>query len=307
MKRFRKSISRIYLFLEANWWVSVLLYVVPAAFISAVKLLGKYIGMVDQATGDLTPLGLTATMASFSIIVLYSVIKGYVDYTFFQANKRGQELLQRVLRGINDAKAQKVRRFISYIEEYHDQPLRNPFPIITQPELQMEEILKEMQKTFVDIFGIAEYQIGLCVVCKLEGEDKWLVPARVNVGSKSHIKELIKERHSTFYPIANDQSHNIYIPSKQLAAARGDYKPVERDFFSGKMVGSVICEAVEIADTKRYVRGILAISTYGTELYVADDNDSARKIHLQILPPFIRRLQIELALLYIKTKMYQEN
>lgn len=303
-QKLREFIERTYWKLKDNWWASVLLYVIPSLIIATISLLGEFIGLVD-ADGRLTIPGIVVTILALVFLLLYSVIKEYADYTFLQASKDGQKVLQRVLKGVNRTKEQKCSRFIAYIDQHQGQHPPNPFPYITQPERQISELLKELQKTFSQLFDIPENQLGLSFACRIDGGGEWLIPARINVGSVDHIRTIIANPNSTFQPIISDKTEIIFIPNKAKAVIAGIYSSGDRDY-SHDHVGSIVCRAVDIEGSKKHIQGVLSISTYGKFLYEEGDRNTEKKIGQQILPPFITRLKLELALLYIKNQMYQE-
>jgi hypothetical protein len=296
----RSAPERAYTWLKDNWWASVIVYTIPPLVITFVRLLGQYVGLADDS-GKLNVTGIIIVVLALLFIIIFSSVKEYVDNRHYQSIITGQQYLEILLSSVTTAKSRKRRRFVEYIKQNHSAGKKNPFHEITQPETQMMEIGNEMQGAFADLFGVPKAHIGLSIVCKISGENEWRVPVAINVGTPQHISDLLANKNSSFNQVFG-RRETFFVPDKRKAIADGNYVPGERDN-SSDLIGSLIVHRMTIAGSATFVEAAVSVSTYGKFLYPDGAEGAERKIRYQVLPAFVERIKLELALLYIKHKL----
>lgn len=292
-------LESFYWWLKEHWWASLLFITVPAIVITVVELLGGNLGLTTPS-GKLNPTGIAIVLIALVAIVLFSAIKDRIDSKLLKSTFLGQEYLEIILKSVNNAQSRKKDRFVHYIEQNKDAGRQLPFKEITQPRIQLNELAIEIQDVFSKLFGISKNQIGISIIGKTNENRTWEVIAIVNVGAKEHILDLLKDQRSGFRLLLNTDKDVLFIPDKAKALLRGEYSAGSRDI-KNEYVGSLICRRIRVAGE---TTAVLSISTYGKFLYPENNRKPAEtKIENQILPAFLTRIELELALLYIKDEL----
>jgi hypothetical protein len=115
-------------------------------------------------------------------------------------------------------------------------------------------------------------------------------------------QKLISNPQATIHEIVEGKQTEIFFPNKSIGLNANQYVDCKRDVSSHGR-GSILCKDIGLTTKKKYVSAILSISTYGLQICSENDNDAIKLLLETILPAYVKRIQLELTLLYIKEIM----
>ncbi len=293
-------LRKIYNYFIEHWVISAFISTAPAFVFTFTEFFGVNFGLKD-INGALTLRALIILWPLFIVSLLFSFAMALADKYDEFAKQNGQYVLSRTIQSLDEIKHKKLKRFTRYIEQNHGKTGLTPFRDITQPTFQLESILENLQYTMSDIFGIRHNDIGISLMYRTDKDSSWRWLYTSNIESDLSIEEIINDPHTTARQIIDGKTSSLFFPSKRTAVVAGQYVSSSKDA-ANRMIGSIICRDIGIG-TPRYVNAVLSMSTYGKQICLENDEDAIFKIEELLLPSFERRIQLELALLYIKDVM----
>jgi hypothetical protein len=290
-------LRKTYDYFIKHWVLSALISTAPAFIFTFTEFFGKDFGLIDQ-NGAFTHIAKIILWPSFVISLIFSFVMALADKRDEYAKQNGQIILSRIIQSLDEIKHKKLKRFIRYIDQNHNKANLSPFNDITQPISQLESILENFQYTLAEIFGIRHNDIGISLMYHTNKDRTWKWLYTTNIEGDLSLNEITENPISTAHDIITGQTSSIFYPSKKSAASQGKYVPSSKDH-AHRMIGSIICRDISIS-TNEYVKAIFSVSTYGKQICLENDEDAIFKVEQVLLPSFERRIQLELALLYIK-------
>ncbi len=291
---------KLYDYFIKHWILSALVSTAPTFIFTFTEIFGTNFGLKDKF-GALTNLAQLILWPSFVISFVFSFVMALADKRDEYAKQNGQIILSRIIQSLDEIKHKKLKRFIRYIEQNQKNTNLLPFKDITQPIAQLESILENFQYTLADIFGIKHNDIGISLMYHTDKDPSWKWLYTTNIEGDLTLNEIIENPSSTAHDIMVNQTSSRFFPSKKSAASQGKYVPSSKDH-AHRMIGSIICRDISIGPNN-YVKAIFSVTTYGKQICLENDEDAIFKVEQVLLPSFERRIQLELALLYIKDAM----
>lgn len=290
--------SSIHDYFTKRWFIAAILFTIPAFGFTFVELFGRNLGWIGE-DGKLVSFPKVILIVLFVLSFLFSLLKSYADSDSDNARRNGQFVLDKMLQGVNTIKYKKFQRFVEYIDSHNDSTNASPFFEITQPKKQIEAIFDVIQEMLSEIFGISRNNVGISIVYKTDKGRKWDWLNTLNIENDLPLKDLLENPNSTIKKIIDGDRNLIFYPDKRRGIEKQEYISGRADDTNNN-IGSIICKDISIATDHRYIHAILSVSTYGNQLCGEKDFDAIGKIERIILPAIERRLQLELALLYIR-------
>ncbi len=276
------------------WTVTVF----PSFYFLLLQVQGKNIGLVEQG-GQLTLWGRILFGVCLTAWFIYALLKAYADKYNEEAKSDGQYVLREMLDSVNDVTKKKLRRFITCIAEWKNKGSFDPFEKITQPKQQVEAILDNIINTFSKLFGMSRDQIGASLMLKTDLDQEWTWYTNANCTGYFELKELLGHSNSTASRLLEGDRDTLFFPDKRIAIEDQSYVSDTKDK-NYDNTGSIICRRIPIGQGNPFALAVLSISTYGDQICNEKDMDAIRKIESLILDPFEARIQLELALHYLK-------
>lgn len=289
---------RLYNFFIRNWIVSTFILTLAAHWVLFLKFFGKDTGLITEQ-GVLSPLASSVTWPVFILSFLFAFFKTAADKYNEQAKNNGHFVLERLLQSVNAVTAKKMQRFSRYAEDSRGKKDLTPFKDITQPREQIISLLENIQITLSELFGINRDEIGLSIIYKTIDDTKWHWLSTINMQHDLPLDILITNPTTTVKQIIDGKVSSVFFPDKQIATQKKQYLPGPNDTTHDN-VGSVLCRDISVGMDEKTIQAILSITTYGKQLCKDNDNNAKSKIENLLIPTFEKRIQLELALLYIK-------
>ncbi len=295
----RETLPRaIYDYFIKHWFAAALLLTLSSYWFVILRIVGKDWDLINT-DGSLTLFANIITWPLFGLSVIFAILKTKADQYNEQAKNNGQYVLEHIMQGVNAAKSAKLRRFCQYIEANHTSGDLYAFRDITQPRVQIEKLLENLQITLSEIFGISRDDIGLSIIYRFDKSVEWRWLYAMNTTDDLDLGTLVNNNETSVRQVIDDKLHSVFYPDKRIGIVEHKYLPGAKDRHFNN-VGSVLCRDLSIWQEKRNIRAILSITTYGKQLCEDGDRDSLNKIENLIVSAFTTRLQLELSLLYIK-------
>lgn len=289
---------RLHNYFVEHWVLSTLVLTISSYWFVIMRLAGKDLNLIDDQN-KMTVLAHVITWPLFAISFSFALLKTVADKYNEQAKNRGGFILQRMLDSVNAVTSKKMRRFCEFILINHDRKDSKPFVDITQPKRQIESLLDNIQVTLSEIFGINRDEIGISILYKPDSVNEWSWMYSVNTMHDLDLQTIIKDDHTTARQIIDGRFSSLFYPDKRIGIQDSKYVPGSKDKTFDN-IGSVLCRDISIGDSQKYLRAVLSVTTYGKQLCEQNDIDAINKIENIIIPTFESRIQLEMALLYIK-------
>lgn len=191
--------------------------------------------------------------------------------------------------------------------------------IISSPSEQLKHIVEKMNNCLCKLLSQQneyvikqeELYISLYYNFPLE-DDSWQQTDRFSPERGLGVKNLLTKE-TLFARILKSRENFLFYNSKEQARIEGCYIQDEDDRISeeGKIKGSIACYRIIVKECEQIlVQAVLSISTYDKQFINKDDKGTIKNsifnIDEYILKPFIKRINIELCLLYLD-KLYEEK
>jgi hypothetical protein len=292
----KRLLRRLYDYFVEHWVISSLISTVPIFLFLFVQIFGNNVGIINQ--GTLTPSASLILYPIFFVSAVFSWLMAVADRYDEKAKKDGQFIYSLLLDCVNNIKETKLRRFTNYINANKTRRGINPFFEITQPRDQLESVLENIRIALSKMADITRDNIGLSIMYKTDENASWKWLHRINIGNDLSLDNLINNPSSAVRQIIDKKTGLIFFPDKRVGLEHNAYILGDKDKASNN-IGSIICKDISV-NTDNCIQAILCITSYGCQLCDSKDFETREKIIQVLLPVFERRIQLEVALLYIK-------
>lgn len=264
------------------------------------RIAGKDLNLIDPQ-GNMTPVAHYITWPLFTLSIAFALIKTASDKYNEEAKNRGGYILQRILDSVNAVTSKKMDRFFQFIDCNVGRQDLKPFNDITQPRRQIESLLDNVQVALSEIFGMNRDSIGISILYKANSarDWEWLCSMNTTHDLDLDLAILVQNPNTAARQVIDRKTSSLFLPDKKIGILNQQYIAGPKDAQFGN-IGSVLCRDLTVGHTANHLRAILSITTYGKQLCEQADLDAIMKIENIIIPTFETRIQLELALLYIK-------
>ncbi len=288
-----------------RWFLSTIFYTLSSSWFICLAIFGKELNLINATTNKITQPSITISIILVAVSFIFTISKTLADKKNEKGKEDGQYVLQELLESVNSCKNTKLRRFNKFIFESDSSD--NAFKTITQPLEQIEEILKNIQITLSNLFGIKRSEIGLSILYsnyfknfESVNDDHWYWLHVIGTQQDLDKKQLLENENSTARNIIDNKGSYIFYPDKRVGIRENKFIPGPLDSQNSN-VGSIYCKDISIVrDNKISVKAVLSVTTYGVQLCGKRDKNTIKKIEKIIMPTFEARLKVELSLLFIK-------
>ena len=294
----------IYDFFIKHWFVSTLILTLSSNWFVFLTFYGKDYGLINTK-GVLKPEVHLLTIGFVILSVIFALVKTLADRHNEKAKNNGQFILEAMIDSMDLVAIKKLKRFADYIHTNkgrNDITYEHVFKSIAQPEAQINSMLENIQVSLSEIFGITRNNIAISIIYKISEDDEWKWLNQLDQTGGLGLKEIVSSSSSSFNYVKKHQEPFFFYPDKKEAIKLSQYTPEPKESKTGVM-GSVLIREMSIGNDIKYVSAYLCISTYGKQLCEQKDISTKNKIESIILPSFVKRLQLEMSLLYIKEIM----
>lgn len=293
------SIPRVvYDYFVKRWFLSSFILTSATIWFSILQVFGSTWHLVDE-TGTLVPSANYVTWAVVSITIIFAVLRTIADKYNEDAKNNGQYVLGKLLQSMDYVTTKKMNRFCDYIQALKNKDGGDPFLQITQPREQITSIIENIQLTLSDLFGLPRSDIGISIIYKNESESSWSWLVQLDNTGDLSLEQIVNQPSSSARQIIDGKTSVLFYADKRIGRDKHEYFPAAKDD-PYHCVGSIVCREINIGNDEKYVRAVLSISTFGKQFCEEGDSYSRDKIINFLLPPFIKRIQLELSLLHIK-------
>jgi hypothetical protein len=186
---------------------------------------------------------------------------------------------------------QKALRFRMVAQSYKG---TKAFEQLTQPEVQIELILKEINDYLADQHKVQEQQPDATVLYLSDSPRGWQYIFRSNPNRTRTPPDVLMSR-SSAAKYAFEKGQPCFFPSKHEANGLGRYLPGPDESNNG----SIYCYPVKILTPSGDKHFVITFATYGECLCDAANASSSKAFSL-IFREFSRRIELELILWTIK-------
>jgi hypothetical protein len=288
---------KLYDWLIQHPLIGTFIITIPSHLFIFAKNFGVQFGMVNNV-GNFKGFWVYFFMFLWITSFLFVLLKSYADKYNEDSKASGQAVLRSLLQSLNAITIKKCNRFTEYIDTKLPNSKNNPFIDITQPKLQIDCIIDNIQMSFAELFGINRDDIGLSLFWYSTRDVKWVWLKTLNTATNIRLQDLIKNQESTAYQITSGGASSVFFPDKKVGLLNKQYIEGKKDK-QYNSTGSIIARELTIGESNQ-VRAVLSITTYGKQLCDENDQNAILRIENEILPTFEKRLKLELALLYIR-------
>lgn len=270
--------------------------------------------LLINSNHNLTVAGHLITFVLIALFFLIEIAYAYNDKINNNIYKRKLVILENVDSGTNricEYKFITLKKKIWLIKSGKTTKIPQ---IISDPCNQLKHILEKMNDCLCEIlsqensysFNHDEIYIGLYYNFPMENKI-WKQTERLTPEKGMDIKDL-KNKKTTFSKLLNSNDSLLFFNSKEEAKQKDSYIQDEEDHVdeNGELKGSIACRKIIIRDSERLlIQAVLAISTYEKRFIEKNDEETIKNsrynIDKFILDPFLKRINIELCLLYLST------
>ena len=188
---------------------------------------------------------------------------------------------------------------------------KTPAKIISNPCFQLRSIQDELANCVADLLSsisnrVYRKDIYVSIIYNIPSLGKiWEYADPPQPSRVISAMDLISKKTTARLAFRSDETSMIFYNSKELAASKGHYYPVEDDVWrNGKLCGSIACKKIIVNyEGELLLQAILSFST-SNKPFVADSderelNTVAYHIDENIIRSFIPRIKVELCLLGI--------
>ena len=285
---------------------------------------GEYFHLIakDEEKGrHFTVLGIILTFAVVCFSSLLVMAQRYYEYYKLNNDKDKRKLF--VLEQVNaetnkicDNKFITLKKLILKIKNGENVT----FPkIVSRPCDQLKHILEKINTCLCKLLSQKEYTIkpddlyvSLYYNFPLENNE-WKQADNLSPEKGLSINELLNDDHSTFSKVLKSREPFLLYNSKEKALKNDSYIRDEEDREDNdhNLKGSIACYRIIIKENGReIIKAVLSIGTYDKKFVNSDDKKTIDNVKFNmdeyILKPFIRRLNVELCLLYLSI-LYATN
>ncbi len=324
-EKFKTDLIKLHEWIQKRWLVvSIFMSTSTIWFSLILNFFGEYFHFIakDGENGrHFTVLGMILTFAVVCFSSLLVMAQRYYEYYKLNNDKDKRKLF--VLEQVNaetnkicDNKFITLKKLILKIKNGENVT----FPkIVSRPCDQLKHILEKINTCLCKLLSQKEYTIkpddlyvSLYYNFPLENNE-WKQADNLSPEKGLSINELLNDDHSTFSKVLKSREPFLLYNSKEKALKNDSYIRDEEDREDNEhnLKGSIACYRIIIKENGReIIKAVLSIGTYDKKFVNSDDKKTIDNVKFNmdeyILKPFIRRLNVELCLLYLSI-LYATN
>lgn len=320
----KKKLIRLHEWVQRQWLiVSILVSTSSIWFSLILSFWGENLGLIGvDATGkkQFTFIGIILTVLIVGFSLLLVMAQRYYEYSKLNTDKDKRKLyvLEQVdieTNKICDNKYITLKRRIAEIKKGNI----NEFPqIVSNPCEQLKHITEKMNNCLCKLLSQNEYSINenelyISLYYNFPMEDNlWRLTDSIAPERGLSINELLDEK-STFSQVLKSREPFLFYNSKEQARKMDSYISDGEDSLNenNELKGSIACYRIIINESgQELIKAVLSITTYNKKFVNSDNKKTIDNVKFNmdeyILKPFIKRISIELCLLYLSI-LYNKN
>lgn len=316
---FKNELIRLHEWVQKKWLiVSVLLSTSSIWFSLILNFWGEklYLIAVDaDGKKQFTCLGIVLTVLIVGFSCLLAMAQRYYEYSKLNNDRDKRKLF--ILESV-DRETNKIcdNKFITLKKQLWK--IKNgkivDFPqIVSNPCEQLKHILDKMNNCLCKLLSQKEYNItsdelyiSLYYNFPLE-DDMWKQADSLAPEKGLTIDELQNEK-STFSKVLSSKEPFLFYNNKEQARKQDSYIRDSEDRLNenDELKGSIACYRIVVKENNQeLIKAVLSITTYNKKFVNSDDKKIIDNVKFNmdeyILKAFVKRIDIELCLLYLAT------
>lgn len=321
MKKFtqwiKKLLIKLHEWVQKQWLiVSILMSTSSIWFSLILSFWGEKLSLIDtDANGkkQFTFWGIVFTVLIVGFSLLLVMAQRYYEYCKLNTDrdKRKLFILEHVdieTNKICDNKYITLKKRLSEIKKGHIKELPQ---IISNPCEQLKHITEKMNNCLCKLLSQNEYSINenelyISLYYNFPMENNVWYQADSIVPEKGlDINELTNEK-STFAKVLKSKEPFLFYNSKEQARKADSYISDGEDQLdeNSELKGSIACYRIITKESgQELIKAVLSITTYNKKFVNSDNKKIIENVKFNmdeyILKPFIKRIDIELCLLYL--------
>ena len=324
-ERAKKWLIDVHEWVQKKWLVvSILLSTSSIWFSLILNFLGEELHLIvinDDGKKQFTLFGIISTVIVIGFSCLLATAQRYYEYNKLNNDKDKRKLfiIEQVdieTNKICDNKYITLKKLLWKIKngEITDFP-----EIVSNPNEQLKHILDKINNCLCKLLSQKEYSIksdelyiSLYYNFPMEN-DTWEAADSLSPEKGLSIDELLDEK-STFSHVLHSKESLLFYNSKEQARKQDSYIRDDEDHVNenNELKGSIACYRIVIKERKQeLIKAVLSITTYNKKFVNSDDEKIIGNVKFNmdehILKTFIKRLNIELCLLYLATLYENKN
>lgn len=320
----KKVLISVHEWVQKKWLiVSILMSTSSIWFSLILNFYGeKFSLIVTGQNGDrqFTRWGAFLTFFIIAFSLLLAMAQRYYEYSKLSTDrdKRKLVILEKVdleTSNVCDNKYITLKKRIMAIKrgEINELP-----QIVSRPCEQLKHITSKINCCLCKLLTQKEYDIRedelyVSLYYKFPFEDNvWKLADSLSPEKGLSIDELMDEK-STFSAILKSKETFIFFNSKEHARKSEHYIKDEEDNVdeNDELKGSIGCYKIDVKeDNKKLIEAVLCITTYSKRFVNDNDKKTIDNVKYNmakyVLKPFVKRIQIELCLLYLSV-LYEKQ
>lgn len=316
---FKKNLIRLHEWVQKKWLiVSIIMSTSSVWFSLILNFFGEELNLIATDTNgkrQFTVSGIILTVIVVFFSCLLVMAQRYYEYDKLNndRDKRKLFILENVdleTNRICDNKFITLKKKIWKIKNGKD----IEFPqIVSKPCEQLKHILEKMNNCMCKLLSQNEYAIQsnelyISLYYNFPLEDSvWRQADSLSPEKGLTINELLDEK-STFSNVLNEKGAFVFYNSKEQARKQEKYIKDGEDRVNenDELKGSIACYRLSVKEQNHeLIRAVLSITTYNKKFVNSDERKIIENVKYNmdeyILKPFVKRLDIELCLLYLAT------
>ena len=313
----RNALIKLHEWVQKRWmFVSIFLSTSSIWFSLILSFCGERLNLIVSVNGkrQLTLIGWILTIIVVGFSCLLAMAQRYYEYKKLNSDsdKRKLYILEQVDMGTNKICDNKFITLKKQIVSIKNNNTSIP-QIVSKPCEQLKHITEKMSSCLRQLLSQNDYTIkedelyvSLYYNFPLEN-NIWKLADSLSPEKGLSIEELLREK-TTFKKVLSSKETFLFFNSKEQARRNECYIRDSEDGLNenGELKGSIACYRIKIKENNQVlINAVLSITTYDKKFINSDDRaiieNTKYNINEYILKPFIKRIDIELCLLYLFT------
>lgn len=313
----KKTLIRLHEWVQKQWLiVSILMSTSSIWFSLILSFWGEKLSLIETDTNgkrQFTFWGIVLTVLIVGFSFLLVMAQRYYEYSKLNTDKDRRKLfiLEHVdieTNKICDNKYITLKKRLFEIKKGHVKE----FPqIVSNPCEQLKHITEKMNNCLCQLLSQNEYNINenelyISLYYNFPMEDEiWRQTDSIAPERGLGISELINEK-STFSKVLKSKEPFLFYNSKEQARKTDSYIRDGEDRLNenNELKGSIACYRISTNESgQELIKAVLSITTYNKKFVNSDNKKIIDNVKFNmdeyILKPFIKRIDIELCLLYL--------
>ncbi len=321
----KKTLIRLHEWVQKQWLiVSILMSTSSIWFSLILSFWGEKLSLIETDTNgkrQFTFWGIVLTVLIVGFSFLLVMAQRYYEYSKLNTDKDRRKLfiLEHVdieTNKICDNKYITLKKKLFEIKKGHVKE----FPqIVSNPCEQLKHITEKMNNCLCQLLSQNEYNINenelyISLYYNFPMEDEiWRQTDSIAPERGLGISELINEK-STFSKVLKSKEPFLFYNSKEQARKTDSYISDGEDRLNenNELKGSIACYRIATNESgQELIKAVLSITTYNKKFVNSDNKKIIDNVKFNmdeyILKPFIKRIDIELCLLYLSVLYNKKN